>query len=94
MYEPDEPDWYMYQVAMQRGLTVVVVIVTKVGVKLLSPRPTTSTRVVVAVLTAETGPHTGSYSGLYIPDFWGRQSLDEMNDLLSGWQHAGLAGSK
>lgn len=31
MYEPDELDWYMYQVAMQRGLTVVVVIVSKVG---------------------------------------------------------------
>ena len=37
------------------------------GMNLSSLIQTTSTHVVAGTLTARTGPHTGSYSGLYIP---------------------------
>ena len=61
-----KPGWYMYEVAVQSRLTVAVLIDINVGVKLLRLRQNTSTHTVVAMLTAETRPHKGSCSGLYL----------------------------
>jgi len=44
-----------------------VVKLTQVGVKLLSLIQSTSTHIIVGMLTAKTGSHSGSYSGLEVP---------------------------
>ncbi len=55
----------------------ILAIVSMVGMKLSTPIYTTSTHMVVGMLlTAKTGPHTGSYSGLYKPDPGGRHFFD------------------
>ena len=62
----DRSGRYMCGVAVQPGLIVAVLIDINVSGKLLSLRQSTSTHTIVAMLTAETRPHTGSYPGLYI----------------------------
>lgn len=44
-----------------------MVKLTQVGVKLLSLIQSTSTHIIVGMLTAKTGSHSGSYSGLEVP---------------------------
>jgi len=61
-----------------------LVIAAKFGVRLSSLIENTSRHVIVGTLTPKTGPHTGSYSGLYIPDPGGRHMSHEcmMNETM------------
>ena len=54
-------------------------MVSRIGMKLSSSTNTTSAQmVIVMLLTAKTGPHRGSYSGLYAHDPRERHfSMDE-----------------
>lgn len=65
-YIKHKSTWYMYEDAVHRGLTIERGLIDiHVGMKLLGLRQSTSTHSIVAMLTAKTGPHEGSSSGLY-----------------------------
>ncbi len=45
--------------------------------------------VIVGMLTAKAGPHTGSHSGLIVPDPWERHVVHEQmkHEWMYGWTH-------